>query len=201
MNTLYYVLDPMCSWCYAFAPSWNKLLKQLDNSLHVEYVYGGLAPHSNEPMPQSMQEMLQNTWKDIEQRVGTQFNYDFWSTCKPRRSTYLSCQAGVCARIQGKEYEMIQEIQKAYYQNASNPSDRDTLEIAASNINLDIDKFSYDLESNEIINVFEKDLHQRRKLGVNGFPSLVLKIDDSYFKIAVDFENHETILKQINSYM
>jgi len=201
MNTLYYVLDPMCSWCYAFAPTWNKLLKQLDSSLHVEYVYGGLAPHSNEPMPQNMQEMLQNTWKDIEQRVGTHFNYDFWSTCKPRRSTYLACQACVSARLQGKEYEMIQEIQKAYYQNASNPSDRDTLEIAASNINLNIDKFSHALESDEIINLFKKDLHKRRELRVNGFPSLVLQIKDSYFKIAIDYKNHETILKQINSYM
>jgi putative protein-disulfide isomerase len=191
----------MCSWCYAFAPTWNKLLKQLDNSLHVKYIYGGLAPHSNEPMPQSMQEMLQNTWKDIEQRVGTQFNYDFWSICKPRRSTYLSCQAGISAKLQSKEYEMIQEIQKAYYQNASNPSDRNTLELVASNINLNVDKFSHDLESDEIINLLKQDLHKRRELGVNGFPSLVLQIEDTYFKIPIAYKNHEAILKQITSYM
>ena len=201
MNTLYYVLDPMCSWCYAFAPTWQKLFKNLPSGLHVEYVHGGLAPHSDVLMPQTMQTMLQNTWRDIEQRVGTKLNYDFWSTCKPRRSTYLACQACVCARVQGKEYEMIKEIQKAYYLNASNPSDRDTLEFVASNINLDVEKFSFDLESKEIINIFEKDLAQRRKLGANGFPSLILKTDNNYFNIAVDYTHYEPILKQINSYM
>jgi len=201
LNTLYYVLDPMCSWCYAFSPTWQKLLDNLDSSLHVEYVHGGLAPHSNVLMPQTMQHMLQNTWRDIEQRVGTKFNYNFWTTCKPRRSTYLACQACISARVQGKEYEMIKEIQKAYYLNALNPSNRDTLEFSASNIGLDIEKFTYDLESKVIVEIFEKDLSKRRRLGANGFPSLILKIDKKYFKITIDYINYESILKQINSYI
>ncbi|MFT5835555.1 MAG: putative protein-disulfide isomerase [Sulfurimonas sp.] len=201
MSTLYYILDPMCSWCYGFAPTWKKLLKNLPSHIEVEYIHGGLAPHSDVAMSQEMQDMLQNTWREIEQKVGTQFNYNFWSTCKPRRSTYLACQACISARLQSKEYEMIQEIQKAYYQNASNPSDRDTLELAASNINLDVEKFSNDLESKEIVNLFEEDLNKRRGLGVRSFPSLVLKSNNEYFSITIDFKNYETILKQINSYL
>ncbi|WP_294963285.1 DsbA family protein [Sulfurimonas sp.] len=201
MNTLYYILDPMCSWCYAFAPSWKKLLQNLPSHVEIEYIHGGLARHSDVPMPQEMQDMLQNTWKEIEQKVGTKFNYDFWSKCKPRRSTYLACQACVSARAQNKEYEMIQEIQKAYYQDALNPSDRDTLELAASNINLDVEKFSHDLESKEIVNLFEEDLNKRRNLGIRSFPSLVLKSNNEYFSITIDFTNYETILKQINSYL
>ena len=199
MTTLYYILDPMCSWCYAFAPTWKKLLQNLPSHINVEYIHGGLAPHSKEPMPQEMQEMLQNTWKDIEQKVGTKFNYDFWSKCKPRRSTYLACQACVSARIQSKEYEMIQEIQKAYYQDASNPSDRDTLELAASNIGLNLEKFSQDLESKEIVDLFGEDLNKRRELGIRVFPSLVLKSKDSYSNISMDLQNYETILEQIKA--
>ncbi|MFT7004569.1 MAG: putative protein-disulfide isomerase [Sulfurimonas sp.] len=199
MSTLYYILDPMCSWCYAFAPTWKKLLHNLPSHIGVKYIHGGLAPHSDVPMPQEMQDMLQNTWRDIEQKVGTQFNYSFWSTCNPRRSTYLACQACISARLQNKEYEMIQEIQKAYYQNASNPSDRDTLELAASNINLDVEKFSQDLESKEIVDLFEQDLNKRRELGVRSFPSLVLKSNNNYFSITIDFKSYEPILKQINS--
>jgi putative protein-disulfide isomerase len=199
MTTLYYTLDPMCSWCYGFAPTWKKLLNNLPSHIKVEYIHGGLARHSDDPMPQEMQDMLQKTWREIEQKVGAKFNYDFWTVCKPRRSTYLACQACVSARVQGKEYEMIQEIQKAYYQNASNPSDKDTLELCASNIGLDVEKFSHDLQSQEIVDLFKEDLKKRRKFGMNSFPSLLLKSNDEYFKINVDFENHETILEQINS--
>lgn len=201
MKTLYYILDPMCSWCYAFAPTWKKLLNNLADDVHVKYVYGGLAPHCDEDMPQSMQDMLQGTWRSIEQRVGTKFNYDFWTKCKPRRSTYLACQACVAARIQNKEYDMIEAIQYAYYQNASNPSDRDTLELCATKINLDVKKFSSDLESQETISLFHADLDKRQKLGTNGFPSLVFQSNDNYYNISIDYTNHETILKQIISYM
>jgi len=197
MKTLYYILDPMCSWCYAFAPVWQKLLKNLDSDVHVEYVYGGLAPHSDEPMSKSMQEMLENTWKAIEKKVGTQFNYDFWKKCKPRRSTYLACQACISAKEQGKEYEMIKEIQKAYYKNASNPSDRDTLERAALNAKLNVKQFSSDLESQKTITLLEKNLNRRRALGVNGFPSLILKSDNQYYNIDIDFTDYKNILKNL----
>ena len=60
MRTLYYILDPMCSWCYAFAPTWKKLLQNLPSHIQVEYIHGGLAPHSDAPMPQEMQDKLQN---------------------------------------------------------------------------------------------------------------------------------------------
>ena len=198
MTTLYYVLDPMCSWCYGFAPTWKKVLNNLSKDIKIVYVHGGLAPHSNEPMSLDIQNMLQNIWKQIENEVGASFNYDFWTKCKPRRSTYLACQASMSARLQGKEYEMIQAIQELYYQKASNPSERDTLEIAANNINLDMERFKTDLESQEVISLFEEDLNRRRKLKINSFPSLVFKYKNNYFPIKITYNNHEEILKQIN---
>ncbi len=198
MTTLYYVLDPMCSWCYGFAPTWKKVLNHLAKDIKVVYVHGGLAPHSKEPMQQEMQNMLQNIWRQIEREVGVSFNYEFWTKCKPRRSTYLACQACVSARLQGKEYEMIQAIQELYYQKASNPSDQNTLEIAANNINLDIERFKTDLESQEVVALFEEDLNRRRKLKMNSFPSLVFKYKNNYFPITITYNNHEAILKQIN---
>jgi len=198
MTTLYYVLDPMCSWCYGFAPTWKKVLENLNDNIKVVYVHGGLAPHSDVDMAPDMQNMLQGIWRQIEEQLGSKFNHDFWTNCKPRRSTYLSCQASIAARVQGKEYEMIQAIQELYYLKASNPSNRDTLELAASSIGLDVDKFSADLESDEIVSMFQEDLNRRRKLNVNGFPSLVFKYKNNYFPLQVQYNNPEAILKQIN---
>lgn len=201
MNTLYYILDPMCSWCYAFAPTWKKLLEELPKDIRVVYVLGGLAPHSNEPMPKDMQTMLQDTWKQIQQRIGTVFNFDFWTVCTPRRSTYLACQACIAARVQDKEFDMIKAIQREYYLNASNPSNRIILEKAAKNIGLDMEKFSNDLESSQTINSFQKDLNNRQELGINGFPSLVLMSPKGQSSIAVLYNEHKTILTQIKSKM
>ena len=181
MSTLFYVVDPMCSWCYAFSPTWQKILDNLPSNIKVVYVQGGLAPKSDSPMPIEMQTMLQGIWKQIHTTVGTEFNFDFWTKCTPRRSTYLSCQAAIAGRLQGKEYEMISAIQQQYYLNAKNPSDSDTLIEAANMIHLDIEKFSKDLESENVLSALQNDFKIRDKIKIHSFPSLVLKYKNNYF--------------------
>ena len=56
---LYYAHDPMCSWCWAFRPVWLALLAQLPEGTRVQRLLGGLAPDTDEPMPdQSLQHRL-----------------------------------------------------------------------------------------------------------------------------------------------
>jgi len=53
MTSLYYIHDPMCSWCWAFRPAWEKIKTSVLSSYtdcSVEYVLGGLAPDSDQPM-------------------------------------------------------------------------------------------------------------------------------------------------------
>ena len=194
---LYYIYDPMCAWCYAFEPTFKSILKSLDSSYEIIYIPGGLAPHSNEPMAKTMQEKIEFIWVQINEVVGTEFNHDFWRHCKPRRSTYLACQATVAARLQNKEPEMIEAIQKAYYQKAQNPSDADTLIHAANSIGLNVEKFEKDLTSSEVIALFENDLNHRRKLGVNSFPTLLLQYKKECYPINIEYNNPSKMLAQI----
>jgi len=197
-TTLYYIYDPMCSWCYAFNNTFNKLKSNLDDSIDIIYIAGGLAPFSNEDMPIQMKEKLQAIWKQISQYNGTKFNHDFWKNNKPRRSTYLSCMGVISAKLQNKEIEMINEIQKAYYVNAKNPSNEDTIISCAKNLGLDINIFEKDLNSKTTLNLFENDLNMKRKLNVNSFPSLVLKYDNKIYPISIDYHDSNNILEQIN---
>ncbi len=197
IHTLYYVYDPMCSWCYAFAKTFDKLIKELPTNIKPVYVVGGLAPHTNETMPQNMREKLQETWYQIENVVGTKFNHDFWTKCTPRRSTYLSCQATIAAKNQDMEIQMIKAIQEAYYQRAMNPSDVDTIILLAQELKLDIKKFKEDLFSKETIKNFNDKMNLRRKLHLNSFPSLALKYKENIYLIDVKFNEDKMILKQI----
>jgi len=69
-------------------------------------------------MPESMQQGLQQTWKQIAEVIpGTEFNFAFWTDNAPRRSTWPSCRAVIAARRQSRDFErpMIKAIQRAYY--------------------------------------------------------------------------------------
>ena len=83
-NRLCYVHDPMCSWCWGFRPVLEMLLAGLPPAIEVERLLGGLAPDSREPMPQSLREQLQQTWRRIQERIpGTRLNFDFWTRGLP----------------------------------------------------------------------------------------------------------------------
>jgi len=127
---LFYIHDPMCSWCWGFRPTLAKLLAALPADMRFHRLLGGLAPDSGQGMPSDMQRQLQDTWRRIQQRIpGTEFNFAFWKDCKPRRSTYPACRAVIAARmlVSTQEESMILAIQQAYYLRALNPSDDATL--------------------------------------------------------------------------
>ena len=65
---LFYVHDPMCSWCWAFAPTWAEIKQNLPEHIKVRYLLGGLAPDSNEPMPSAMQAAISGYWRTIMQK-------------------------------------------------------------------------------------------------------------------------------------
>ncbi|KHT56733.1 thioredoxin [Alteromonas marina] len=183
-RTLYYVHDPMCSWCWAFVPTWEQIQRELPSDIEVVYLLGGLAPDSDLPMPEQMKLTIAGYWQTIQDRVpGTQFNYDFWTQCQPRRSTYPACRAVLAAKAQAKnsdeekilEKAMIKAIQEGYYLNARNPSDFDTLVAFTREIGLDAEQFELDLNSESTEKKLNDEITMSRKIGAQGFPSLILK--------------------------
>ncbi|GIU06370.1 MULTISPECIES: DsbA family protein [unclassified Shewanella] len=202
LANLYYVYDPMCSWCWGYRPTWLALQSQLQTvypELNIEYRLGGLAPDSDEPMPEEMQHLLQRTWQQIAEQLDTQFNFDFWQNCQPRRSTYPACRATLLAREIGLEQEMLLAIQQAYYLDAKNPSDPETLIKLAGELGLDESLFANALQSEATKVKLDKEISRTRHLPIEGFPSLVLLVNGEFFLIELDYQNWQTSYKQIRT--
>ena len=203
---LYYIHDPMCSWCWGYKPVWDALEKVLPADVQVEYVAGGLAPDSNEPMPIDQQGMIKAHWKTIEAKLGTEFNYEFWSKNVARRSTYNACRAVIAAKNQHAEKEMVSAIQKGYYLRALNPSDNDMLiqlveELITSGLAINLEKFVDDLTSNNTQQELLRQIQFSRELSANGFPSLVLECAGQRHTINHDYKDHLPTLAKIKSYL
>ncbi len=200
-RTLYYFHDPMCSWCWAFAPVWQEVRESLANDIELKYVLGGLAPDSDQPMSDEMQHKLQQTWRRIEETVpGTTFNFNFWEDCQPRRSTYPACRAVLAAKIleNDKEQAMISAIQHAYYLQAKNPSDVEVLAECAQDIGLEKESFTKQLQSKQVDLQLADNIASYRKHSSAGFPSLVLKTETAHHPIRIDYNDASIILSQLH---
>ena len=192
--TLLYIHDPMCSWCWGYRPTWEQVKSKLPKEITVEYVLGGLAPDSDQPMPQELQNTIQGYWRRIHNELGTEFNFEFWNRCKPRRSTYPACRAVIAAKVQDHEMQMIDAIQRAYYLRAMNPSDVSTLILLAEELGLDKERFGKDLASTRTEQELQRQIQFVRNSPCRGFPGLLLKLNKSLLTIDVDYTNaHATV--------
>jgi len=203
LATLYYIHDPMCSWCWAFRPVWSEVQKALPDSLDVRYLLGGLAADSEAPMSAATQHMIRKHWQTIQERVpGTRFNFDFWTDCQPRRSTYPACRAVIAARQQSPELEdaMIESIQQAYYLQARNPSDDDVLLDLATSLNLDRQRFEHDLNAADTQKRLMNEIQMAQRIGVQGFPGLILEKDGCCHPVPVDYNHADEIMRSIMAF-
>ena len=199
--TLYYVHDPMCSWCWGFRPVWQQVQLALAGKVKIQYLLGGLAPDSELPMPTEMQANIQDTWRHIQSQIpGTAFNFDFWTLNQPRRSTYPSCRAVIAAGMQGGEKSaetMLLAIQQAYYLQAKNPSDKAVLLELAAASGLDAEQFEADFSSQACERSLQQNLQLTKQLAVNSFPTLVLSDNGSNALISIDYTKSEIIVSSV----
>lgn len=201
MAILYYIHDPMCSWCYAFDKVLRQLETNLPQSIKLEKIVGGLAADSTTPMPESLAKMIQANWHKIEQTVPhVQFNFDFWTNNQPIRSTYPSCRAVLAAKKQSVDFEnkMIHQIQWAYYQNAENPSLDTTLINCAKQIDLDEQLFTSDYKSQAINDQLLQQINFVNSLGISTYPSLCLEVGGHFFILNIDYIDANNVIKQID---
>ncbi len=196
---LYYLYDPMCSWCWGFKPVWDEVKARLKNEVDIVYVVGGLAPETQEPMDAEMRSYLQQAWRKITELTGVEFNHDFWVLNTPRRSTYPSCKAVLVARRYGLELQMFTAIQQLYYQQAGNPSEYENLYRLAEGLGLGRQEFIAQIHSDEIASLLQQEIMLAEQLGARGFPSLVLVRDKTPHFIEHSYTDVEENLRMIRA--
>ncbi len=199
MFTLYYYHDPMCSWCWGYRPTAQALFSSLPENISLKNVLGGLAPDSDEPMSAELRSTISGHWKRIHDTLGTEFNFDFWTNCKPRRSTYPACRAVIAATNQDREEDMIFAIQRAYYLRAMNPSDLESLVALADELDLDRALFQSDLRSAETELEFQRQIALTRSSPIRGFPALALEDSGQFTSVCLDYKSHETTLQLLQT--
>ncbi len=194
----------MCSWCWGFAPVLDELQQQLPDEVEVKRLLGGLAPDSDQPMAKEMQQMLQKTWQTIEKKIPSRrFNFDFWTACQPRRSTYPACRAVIAAKSihPSMEEPMIAAIQQGYYQQALNPSEYEVLTDLAEQLGIDRGRFVEILSSTETAQQLLQEIAHSRALGAGQFPSLVIQDGERRQNITVDYRSVTPMLDVVRHFL
>lgn len=198
-SKLIYVGDPMCSWCYGFSSELSKAIETLDDQVTVELIMGGLRPYNTETMA-DLHDFLKEHWEHVAEASGEKFSYGILEDASFVYDTEPPSRAVVVVRKLKPEVEIafFKSIQKAFYLENQDTHDVNTYMKLAEQFGIDPELFKKEFESEQMKNLVKYDFEAANKMGVRGFPSMVLKKGEEYFLISNGYTKAENIISSVN---
>lgn len=193
-----YVGDPMCSWCYGFAPEIASITDHF-NTVEFELILGGLRPYGEETMA-DLSDFLREHWEEIAEKTGQEFKYDLLKHDDFVYDTEPASRAVVAAQQQNSDITLAfyKAVQKAFYKENKSTHDINTYLAIAEKLDLDKEQFETDFYTDEVIQATRQNFITAQEMGVRGFPTLLLQVDEKTHLISNGYQEAEMIIKKID---
>lgn len=199
-----YVGDPMCSWCFGFSKVKHNLIQQCKDRASIRFVAGGLYPDRTDKPDEKYRKFLREHWTKIGNLTGQRFVLDILSKEDFIYNTELPCRAVVTAReMKGDEFALnfITRLQEAFYSENYGISDDAVLIDLAQKFGLDRSKFSTLYHSDEMKQQTRTDFAFAQRLGVTGFPTVVVKDRAGYAYLTVGYQPYEHLQALVEGWL
>ncbi len=196
-SKIIYVGDPMCSWCYGFAPEILKVKEHFD-TLHFQLVLGGLRPYGTQTMA-DLGDFLKEHWEQVQQRSGQPFKYDILNDKSFVYDTEPPARAVVVMRELNRkaEFDFFKDVQHLFYeQNANTHSAKAYLPLLKK-YEVEADDFENTFESSWAKMEVKKDFQLAQQMGVKGFPAVILEHDGILMLVTNGYAEGDKIIKAI----
>ena len=173
---LLYVADPMCSWCYGFAPVIAGLADHFGDRLPVQLMMGGLRAGHTKVWSPADRETTAGYWKKVEAASGQPFDYEAF---KAREGwiydTEPACRAVVTMRMLNPPVALAfkERVQHAFYAEGRDTTDDAVLADVAAECGVDREMYFAELQSEEARKETQRDFAAAKQAGIHGFPTLL----------------------------
>ena len=176
---LLYVMDPMCSWCWGFAPVLDALAEQAAAAgVGVNLVLGGLRRDSVAIDAASRVRYL-GYWQAVNASTGQLFNFTDGLPLGMVYDTEPACRAVVTARNLDPQsaWPLAKLIQRAFYTEGLDVTRASVLVELAEQAGIPRIVFAETFDSTEQRAATAADFSWVQDLGIAGFPTLLAERD------------------------
>jgi len=172
---LLYVMDPMCSWCWGFAPVLEALTEQAAAAgVGLQLVLGGLRRDSVAVDAAARVRYL-GYWQAVNASTGQMFNFEDGLPEGLVYDTEPACRALVTARSLAPElvWPLTQLIQRAFYTEGVDVTRASVLVDLAERAGIPRIVFAEAFDSAAQREATAADFSWTQDLGIAGFPTLL----------------------------
>lgn len=172
---LWYVADPMCSWCWGFTPVIERIRSEYGDCLKVELLLGGLRPGTKEPMPFAQREEILHHWHTVHRVTGQPFKFE---GAMPEGFVYdtepASRGVATVSLINPEAvFPFFKAVQSAFYVEQQNVTSSTVLAQLANSVGLDAQQFLQTFESDAAKSLTLAHFQKARRWDVRGFPTVI----------------------------
>lgn len=172
---LVYIGDPMCSWCWGFAPVLEALSR--NHGLPVDVIAGGLRPGpAAEPLDDRLREFLRAEWTRIHEVTGQPFDLSALDRKDWVYDTEVADMAVVAMRRLREDLTLpfFVRVQRAFYAEALDVTDPAVYPSLAGDVGADPAAFMTAFTEGTAKEDAWADFELARRIGAEGFPSLLI---------------------------
>jgi len=172
---LIYFSDPMCSWCYGFAPVIGAIQGAFGERLPIRLVMGGLRPGTAEPWTETTRAQLREHWGHVAKATGQPFDFAILERDDFVYDTDPAARAVVVTRRFDPELALayLGRAQRAFYAQNRDVTSVEVLADLAAELGLPRSEFLAQLATEEARTETWRDYAIAQRAGVSGFPTLV----------------------------
>ena len=172
---LVYFADPMCSWCYGFAPVIAELAERFEERLPLQMVMGGLRAGNTTPMRTEDKAYIRSAWTNVNQATGQPFDFHFLEREGFVYDTEPACRAVVTARRlkPAMELPFMARVQQAFYAENRDMTSADEIADVAEEAGFEREAFSAAFLAPDTRNDTFRDFLTAQQLEIRGFPTLI----------------------------
>lgn len=192
---LIYIMDPMCSWCWGFAPVIDAIQADYPGlPLHV--VAGGLRPGVADPLQDSARQALAEHWQAVHAASGQPMLTPDVLPAGFIYNTEPACRALVVARELNAElvWPLAKAIQSAFYAQALDITQCSALADLAEQAGYSRNRFNKAFIAEAAHTAVAEDFRWVADLGISGFPTLLAERNGMLALLAHGYQPADSIL-------
>lgn len=173
-DELRYFADPMCSWCWGFAPVIRELARQLPEDQPLRVISGGLRAGNTRGLDESTRRQILHHWQQVQAASGQAFAFDGVLPVGFVYDTEPACRAvsWVARHASAHSLDTLGALQAAFYRDRRDLNRISVVQEVLGELGLA--DLAAELDSNAARQAAEQDFEETRAHGISGFPSLML---------------------------
>lgn len=192
-----YFTDPICSSCWGIEPQLRRLKLEYGSEVEIEYHMGGLLPDWNYNSGGiSKPADVAHHWDEVSKYYKMPIDGDVWLT-DPLASSYPPSIAFKAAQLQdrSKAVTFLRILREMVFLQKKNITRWEYMAQAGTQAGLDVVQLRSDYEG-KARDLFNEDLMLARKMGVRGFPTVIVGNTERVYGFQ-PYANFEAIIQKV----